>query len=301
MKLTLRKLFRYDCFDELMDIFAKKGTSIELAYKLESRLNDFKYYILGLLTIRANLFESTMTLANYKYAIYNDYQLLDEIKLYFAFNEQKDNIHALSDEDYIAIANMRFSGRYDRCIEIIVKREYSSQPPCSFVYKIVVDKGIGLTSDQTVSYEEICELQKSNSIQIVSITSKKRRSRALLNIEEQWLSFCERTNNIWHRYYISYVKDAVTSELLDDCIMYYCNHCNNLFELPSDEFMRRRAKYYNKYGEAFKTLSSEEIIKLIKDFVVRTKILDEAKDIISNHSETYKSIMSLHEKLVSSY
>lgn len=195
MKLTLRKMFRYDCFDELMDTIKRKLTPIQLACGLESRIRVFESYVHGLLVIKANLFESPQTLANNKCKIYSDSELLEEIRTYFDFSDEKDDTYDSNDGKNIDI---------DR------------------------------------------------------------------------------------------IKKAITRELIDDCIRTYIDYCDRIFELPNDKFMMTRIKY----GEYFKRASPEETLKKVKDFVNESNILNEAKDIITQHSPVYKEFLCLRESLM---
>lgn len=194
MKLTLRKMFRYDCFEELIGTIIHDVTPIQLAYELELRIKDFRGYVHGLLVIKANLFDSPQTLVNNKIKIYSDRELLREIRTYFNFNDENGDTFDFNDGKSIDI---------DR------------------------------------------------------------------------------------------IKKAITRELIDDCIRTYIKYCDRIFELPNDEFMLTRIR-----RSYFTNPPPEETVKQIKDFVTKSDILNEAKDIITQHSPAYKEFLCWRESLM---
>ena len=316
MEVFLRKVFCTDCGNELITNHREHdGEFLHLVPLLDEKL-----YRCGEDIERFNELKEVLYGADSS-CMLGDVRTVDNLKLFFAFNEKPFYEYGefngcsipidkrdfnLTNGDYITIANIKYPGKYDRVLVSEIELWIKSKVVISFNCEMVV--GSDVTIKTHMSYDELVELQERNDIQIVRIYSTKYESETkegflLEYIQDsnkfKWMSGYSDSGNQWFECFISYLKNTITLGFIKRCIDTYIQYCIDILMIPDDASMDRAIKSYGygSYKEYWRY--KEEDIAELRDSIkteAQNNGFDKAVEIIKKYSRNYKRIMVYAQK-----
>lgn len=317
MKLYCKRKDHINSSTFLVEAAINNSSAIRYASEVEYDICSLAEKVAMLRCLKANT--SSLSLnepESLGYERYDDKKYIEVVEELFWFEEENCDDNHLSDQDYINIANLKYSSEYDRCViiksNLVIKnieqegtgRDFSFWTEFyKYSYKVVVHKNFKLDLNKEYSLDELIFLKESRDILIVKCYLNKTHDakdrkvavtgcKRLNELQpKEWLESVKESGNLFHSEYMTYFRQHINEELINECISVLSDACQKILECPEDKDIRMELRAYkDKYDnlEVFDGMDTNQRLRYVKQYEKSHDLVKKAKKIIANYSEAYR-------------